>query len=170
MAQAAATRFDSPWGSFQLQRYPSRRQDPLRAWCAADQLLLDACRHEGLGGKQVGVANDDHGALTLPLQPAWCWTDSALSRYAIEANLRRNGLPAVPIAWSTQCPGTVVDAVVLRIPKQIPYLEYQLALLAGWLPAGTLLLAGGMDKHLSPHTAALIERSFGPTTRHRGPR
>jgi 16S rRNA G1207 methylase RsmC len=63
-----------------------------------------------------------------------------------------------------------VDAVVLRIPKQIPYLEYQLARLAGWLPAGTLLLAGGMDKHLSPHTAALIERYFGPTTRHRGQR
>ena len=56
------------------------------------------------------------------------------------------------------------------MPKQLPYFEYQLAALANWLPPGTLLLAAGMDKHLSPHTATLMEHYFGPTTRHRGQR
>ena len=58
----------------------------------------------------------------------------------------------------------------MRIPKQIPYFEYQLTKLACQLPPGTTVLAAGMDKHLSPHTADSLERIIGPTRRYRGQR
>lgn len=170
MALPASTRFKNPYGTLELHRYPARQQESLQAWCAADLLLLEACHEQDLTAAATGIANDDHGALSLSLQPAWSWTDSALAAIAIERNQQRNGLPGVNLVWSTELPLTPVTAVLLRIPKQLAFFEYQLQQLATLLPRDTLLLAAGMDKHLSPHTAKLIEQYFGSTTRHPGRR
>ena len=99
---------------------------------------------------------------------ATLWTDSALSILATEQNLQRNNRPAVPVIPSTQPPGAGYAAVVMKVPKQLPYFQYQLALLAASLPPGTPVFAGGMDKHLSPRTAAMLEQYIGPPQRHRG--
>ncbi|MEP1595589.1 MAG: class I SAM-dependent methyltransferase, partial [Halieaceae bacterium] len=101
-------------------------------------------------------------------QPGSLWTDSWLSAKAAGENLAANGRAAVPVTWSTEPPPERCDAVVMRVPRQLHYFEYQLAQLAATLPAGTTVLAAGMDKHLSPNTAALLEKYLGPTTRHRG--
>jgi len=58
----------------------------------------------------------------------------------------------------------------MRIPKNLKYFRYQLALLAEALPAGTPVFAAGMDKHLSPACAEILETCLGPTQRHRGKR
>jgi 23S rRNA (guanine1835-N2)-methyltransferase len=157
------------YGEFNLQRYPSRRQEALLPWCAADSLLLEACAAEGEAGANTLVVNDEHGALATALLPAASWTDSALAAIALARNLERNQRPAVPVIWSVDpppgCPLTLI-----RVPKHLPYFEYQLALLAQAVPAGARILAAGMDKHLSPRTAELLETVIGPTTRHRGQR
>ena len=44
MVASALTRLNCPQGEFELQRYPSRNREPLRAWCAADVLLLEAAK------------------------------------------------------------------------------------------------------------------------------
>ena len=44
MVAPALTRLNCPQGEFELQRYPSRNREPLRAWCAADVLLLEATK------------------------------------------------------------------------------------------------------------------------------
>lgn len=160
--------FSTPQGSFELTRYPTRAGDPLQAWCSADTLLLSACDEQNIKGEHVLVANDDHGALSVALQPGALWTDSWLSAKAAEENFSANGRTAVPIVWSTDAPPVHCNTVVLRIPRQLPYFEYQLARLASTLPAGTTVLAAGMDKHLSPNTAELLDKHIGPTTRHRG--
>ena len=64
------------------------------------------------------------------------------------------------IVWSTEVPPAAPELVVLRIPKQRPLFEYQLSRLARLLPEQTTVLAAGMDKHLSPHTAAILEQLY----------
>lgn len=170
MALAASTRFESPQGSFELLRYPGRREESLQAWCAADALLLDAAQASNSAAGDTLVVNDEHGALSTALQPQAHWTDSALAAIAASANLARNHLDTVPVRWATDQPGEKLQLVVMRVPKQLPYFEYQLASLHSAMQPGATLLCGGMDKHLSPQTAQLIEKYFGPVTRHPGKR
>jgi 23S rRNA (guanine1835-N2)-methyltransferase len=167
---ATDTLCHTPFGDFQLHRYPARRDEPLRAWCAADLLLLEELHRRGIPGADVLVVNDEHAALCVALGARGLWTDSALSALALEQNLAANHASDVPVIWSTQEPPAVATAVVMRVPKLLPYFEYQLAWLQQHFPSGTVVLAAGMDKHLSPRTAHLLERYIGPTERHPGQR
>ncbi len=163
----ASVQFDCPQGRFQIERYPQRKLESLQAWTSADRLLLEAASKLGLSAGDTLVVNDDHGALCAGLQPLVLWTDSWLSAESTRRNLAANGLPPVPVRWSTDDPPASA-CTVLRIPKSLPFFEYQLARLAATRPEGSLLLAAGMDKHLSPNTASIIERWFGPTQRQPG--
>ena len=165
----APTRFQSPYGVFTLNRYPARADKALVAWCSADVLLLEALKEHSAPGTIV-VVNDTHGALCIALQPEALWTDSALAVLALRANERSNACAQTTIFWSTQVPTVVPDLVIMRIPKQRTFFEYQLSMAARWLQPGTMLLAAGMDKHLSPHTAKILERHIGKTERLPGQR
>ncbi len=160
----------SAWGTLQLLRYPRRRQEALLPWCGADILLLEQVAQGHPETANALVVNDEHGVLSTALQPQATWTDSALAARAMQENCERNGRPPPQLVWSTQAPPEATSLVVMRIPKQLAYFRHQLSLLAGRLPPGTPLLAAGMDKHLSPHIAELMEQHVGPTTRHRGQR
>lgn len=167
---SADTRCQTPYGALRLQRYPARRDEPLQAWCSADLLLLEEMHRLGIAGDKLLVVNDEHGALAVPAGAAELWTDSALAALALAHNLDANGRPPIPVTWSTEAPTTTAALVALRVPKQLPYFEYQLARLASCTRAGTTVLAAGMDKHLSPRVAGLLEHYIGPTQRHRGHR
>lgn len=167
---AADTRFQNPYGTFELKRYPARRREPLQAWSAADSLLLEQSHKLAVPGSSILVVNDEQGALCVALQPAALWTDSALSARALQHNQQRNNQHPTSLLWSTQALSFAPQLVVLRIPKQLPYLEYQLSRLAAGIATGTSVLAAGMDKHLSPRTAHILERYIGPTERQRGQR
>lgn len=170
MAATASTRYDSPTGTLELQRYPRRRDESLQAWCAADTLLLEAARAHETPASLTLTVNDEHGALTTALGPGALWTDSFLAATATAENLKHNQRDPVPLRWSVDAPGSQLQLVVMRVPKQLPYFEYQLACLTAAMAEGGTLICGGMDKHLSPQTARLIEQYFGPVTRHRGER
>ena len=160
----------TPYGDFRLQRYPARRDETLVAWCAADLLLLEEIYRRQVPAADILVVNDEHGVLGVALQPRGLWTDSALAVLALQRNLQQSGRAQVPVVWSTEVPAAAPQLVALRIPKQLPYFEYQLGVLAGILEPGTTLLAAGMDKHLSPQVTQLLERYVGPAQRHRGER
>ena len=160
----------TPFGAFRLTRYPARREEPLQAWCAADLLLLEEIHRLETPGTDILVVNDEHGALCVALQPCGLWTHSALTALPLKGNLASNSRAQVPVTWSTAEPAPGAALVALRIPKQLPYFQYQLAVLARLTAPGTTVLAAGMDKHLSPRVAALLEEYIGPTERHRGQR
>jgi 23S rRNA (guanine1835-N2)-methyltransferase len=166
----ADTHYRTPYGSFEVQRYPARRAEPLQAWCNADSLILEEIHSRSIPGNNILVVNDEQGALGVALQPLASWTDSALSALALQRNQHANDRAETPVVWSTQTPSCSPQCVALRIPKQLPYFEYQLSRLARLMPAGATVLASGMDKHLSPRTAQILERYIGPTTRQRGQR
>ncbi len=167
-AEGSPRAFDSPLGTFTLQRYPRRKHERLQAWCSADSLLLQAFLERDCDAAQTLVVNDEHGALSVASSPAACWTDSWLSAEALAQNLERNGRSSLPVHWASAPPPANMQTVLIRVPKQLAFFEYQLAQLSQQLPAGALVIAAGMDKHLSPHTAEALERHIGPTTRHRG--
>jgi len=170
----ADTHYLTPFGKVDLLRYPARRDEPLQAWCAADTLLLEHIHALGLPGRDVLVVNDEHGALSVALQGGSLWSDSALSALALKHNLERNKRRAIPLVWSTSEPFEATAhcpaLVVIRVPKQLPLFEYQLGKLAATLAPGAKVVAAGMDKHLSPRVASLLEHYIGPTQRHRGQR
>jgi 23S rRNA (guanine1835-N2)-methyltransferase len=170
MSVAKVALMQSPYGDFRLARYPARSNEALQAWCSADLLLLEEVHRHGMGDRPILAVNDAYGALSVALQPQALWTDSALSALAVQRNAQANSRKAPPVLWSTQSPPAALELVVMRVPKSRPYFEYQLSCLARALPAGATVLAAGMDKHLSVHTAQLLERWIGPTERFRGER
>lgn len=169
MVASASTRYQSPAGTLDLLRYPRRKQETLRAWCSADTLLIEAALTHSPVTVDL-VVNDEHGALAAGLTPAALWTDSALAAQATVENLQRNNRPVIPVRWSNESPGSDLQLVLMRVPKSLSYFEYQLASLTEAMAAGGLLICGGMDKHLSPQTATLMEKYFGTVTRQRGQR
>lgn len=170
MPDAASTRLTLPEGTFELRRYPSRKREPLQAWCGADLLLLEAARENVLPGTDLLVVNDEHGVLSTVLGPTALWTDSALAAMALSRNIRRNNRCPVSVVWSTGTPPGGAKRVLMRIPKNMAYFDYQLAALQALMAPGAELVCGGMDKHLSANTPGMIERYFGRVTRHRGSR
>lgn len=173
MVHIASSKLTSAQGSFELLRYPRRKNEPLQAWCAADELLLESFSEfnsaHSHAAPSILVANDEHGALCVALEPSALWTDSALAALAVRANCELNQRTQPTLVWSTQAP-SAHDVAILRIPKQLPYFEYQLNQLAKQMQPGATLLCAGMDKHLSPKTASLIERHFGQAKRQPGRR
>lgn len=166
----APTALNTPFGTFELKRYPTRRRESLQAWCAADILLLEEVHRLSVPGADTLVVNDDFGALCLALSPRGLWTDSSLAVTALRRNESANGAGATAVIWATEAPPDGPALVVLRVPKSLSLFHYQLATLAATQAPGTRVIAGGMDKHLSAHTAAAMETWLGPTTRHPGKR
>ena len=169
-AAANTAHHETSYGAFQLNCYPLRPDERLVAWCSADTLLLEETHRRRTPGPGILVVNDMYGALCVALEPQALWTDSALSVLALRHNEHANRRMQTRIVWSTEVPPVAPELVVLRIPKQRSLFEYQLSQLARLLPEQTTVLAAGMDKHLSPHTADILEQYIGPTQRHRGHR
>lgn len=163
----------SPFEKLKLRHYPALKQG--RAYNSADRLLVEAALERGVTGHQTLVVNDEFGALCVALEPAGLWTDSYLAKLSLEHNLIRNEAEPVKVVWSTDdlsslIPANACAGVIIRVPKQLAYFQFQLSQLSGYLSPGTTVLAAGMDKHLTPGTAELLERYIGPTVRHPGQR
>jgi 23S rRNA (guanine1835-N2)-methyltransferase len=160
---------DAPTGSFALQRYPSRPGELLQAWAGADKLLLEYAAQSGLPAEKILVVNDEFGALSVPLHGCSLWLDSQLSIEAISRNRARNNIQQqLTVIAASESPGSDHSLVLLRIPKQLSLLRYQLQVLRELLAAGTPVVCAGMDKHLPRGVADIIENFLGPTERHRG--
>jgi 16S rRNA (guanine1207-N2)-methyltransferase len=158
----------SPFATLELDRQPARRDDPLQAFDAADEYLLQQVAEHGLDpAARVLVLNDGFGALAASLAAHARVTssgDSHLAALALAANLARNGLAAdavtfVPASEATSGP---FDLVLVRVPKTLALLEEQLIRLHGQLAPGARVIAAGMLKHLPRAAGDLLERHIGP--------
>lgn len=179
---ATEPRFDTAFGTFTLERFPRPntphgKQQPLRAWDAADELLLhwlDEQRQSLPATPETLILNDSFGALTVALHTWSCWsqTDSFLARQGCAHNLQQQtGLLPEAQATTTgrllsslEWPPHPVDLVVIKIPKTLSLLEHQLFSLRQVMHPNTVVVAGGMTKHIHNSTLELFERIIGPTT------
>lgn len=132
---------------------PGAPDPTLRAWDAADELLIEQAHTLADGGRsRVLVVDDQFGALTLGLSALspTVVADSATLPGALAGNTARNpGLspPSSVHSWLNP-PNGPFDLVVMRIPRQADYLAWLLRWVNGVMAESGRLLAGGMIKHL----------------------
>lgn len=163
------TLFTSPQGEFQLRRLPYRNNEVLRAWDAADEYLLHYVAETAKPelNANIVIVNDSFGALTVALHayaPS-AISDSFLSRQATLDNLRNNNLDAarVTLLDSLTVPESAIDYLLIKIPKTLGLLEYQLHVLRPMLKPTSKVIAAGMVKNMPPTAWKLFERLVGPT-------
>ncbi len=162
------TLFDAPQGQFHLRRLPLRKHEPLRAWDAADEYLLQhVAELESPQNARLVILNDSFGALATALhqfQPT-AIADSYLSQQATRENLQLNAIAAdsVQLLDSLSLPDSGIDYLLIKIPKTLALLEYQLHRLRPLLKPDCKIVAAGMVKNLPPTAWKLLERLIGPT-------
>ncbi|WP_085584107.1 MULTISPECIES: class I SAM-dependent methyltransferase [unclassified Pseudomonas] len=159
---------DTPFASLDLIRQPEQQNEPLQAFDAADEYLLNhLAEQQPAADTRVLVLNDSFGALAISLAGKVNVSssgDSFLAFQGLEKNLTRNGLPfdAVRgIAASEPLTGPF-DRVLIRVPKTLALLEEQLIRLQGQLAPGAQVVAAAMIKHLPRAAGDLLERYIGP--------
>lgn len=158
-----------PQGSFQLRRLPQRKHELLRAWDAADEYLLQhfSGSENPQSDANVVILNDSFGALAVALHDfrPTAIADSFLSQQATRENLALNGFSqdSVRLLDSLTLPEQGIDYLLIKIPKTLALLEYQLHRLRPLLKSTTKIIAAGMIKMLPPTAWKLLERLIGPT-------
>ncbi|MDN6318743.1 MAG: class I SAM-dependent methyltransferase [Marinobacter sp.] len=140
-------------GSLALSR-PGTEDPSLRAWSAADELLLQESlsQLEAAPNSRVLVVDDQYGALTLGLSEFSpdVVADNAQLGAALAQNTRQNpdrATPAQTYSWQ-QPPVGPYDLVLLKIPRETDYLAWLLRWANSVLKPDGTLLAAGMIKHL----------------------
>lgn len=167
------TELGTSFGSFELQRFPLRKKETLRAWDAADEYVLHYLEENELlhDGARVLIINDGFGALSVSLHhyTPVMMSDSYLSMQAVSANLKNNDLDyeSVTMINSLHAPDSVLektaDIVIIKIPKSLAMLEDQLHRVRAAVDASTTIIAAGMTKRIHSSTMAMFEKIIGPT-------
>ena len=159
---------DTPFAQLDLIRQPEQQNEPLQAFDAADEYLLNhLAEQQPTAQTRVLVLNDSFGALAISLTgkvQVSSSGDSFLGFQGLEKNLLRNGqaFDAVRgIAASEPLVGPF-DRVLIRVPKTLALLEEQLIRLQGQLAPGAQVIAAAMVKHLPRAAGDLLERYIGP--------
>ncbi|MNZ32013.1 Ribosomal RNA large subunit methyltransferase G [compost metagenome] len=160
--------FATPFAQLDLVRQPEQQDDPLQAFDAADEYLLNHLHEQGITATtRILVLNDSFGALAASLAPHAPVTssgDSHLGYLGLVRNLARNGLEATSVRFvpASEVAEGPFDRVLIRVPKTLALLEEQLIRLQGQLAPGAEVVAAGMVKHL-PHAAGdLLAKYIGP--------
>ena len=160
--------FSTPFAQLDLIRQPDQPNEPLQAFDAADEYLLNHLQGHGLASTaRVLVLNDSFGALAASLAGHAQVTssgDSHLGHLGLQINLLRNQLPAaavnfIPASEVAQGP---FDIVLIRVPKTLALLQEQLIRLHNQLAPGAQVIAAAMIKHLPRAAGDLLENYIGP--------
>ncbi|WP_196140546.1 methyltransferase [Aliikangiella sp. G2MR2-5] len=164
--------------NLRLQRYPQTKDPNLRAWNAADEYIIQylAENIENFHEQRFLVVNDQFGAISVALNEfsSEYMTDSYLSGLAIEKNLKINWPDNVKAtAFSDGCFDSRVlkeaaaekyfSVVIIRVPKHLSLLEYQLRIISHHIDKNTMVIGAGMTKEIHKSTLSLFERLIGPT-------
>ncbi|MCP1417000.1 16S rRNA (guanine1207-N2)-methyltransferase [Pseudomonas laurylsulfativorans] len=159
---------ETPFASLDLIRQPEQQNEPLQAFDAADEYLLNhLAEQQPTADTRVLVLNDSFGALAASLAGkvrVVSSGDSFLAFQGLEKNLMRNGLAfdAVQSVPASEAPVGPFDRVLIRVPKTLALLEEQLIHLQGQLAPGAQVVAAAMIKHLPRAAGDLLERYIGP--------
>jgi 23S rRNA (guanine1835-N2)-methyltransferase len=145
-----------------LKRYPHRKNETLQAWDSADELLVEYVKNAGVEGKRIVILGDQFGALSCGLE-GWditTYTDSFVSAKAIELNSEGRIRPL----HTLDALDGIYDLALLRIPKNLSFLEDMLCRLSAHLSAGSKVVSGYMVKHQSKGSFDLINQYIGETS------
>ena len=154
---------------YQLHRLPLRAKETLKAWDAADELIVNHLSESHFGEKKprLLVINDQFGALCCALHQhsITSWSDSLTAHLATQYNVDANNLTVDYTALaSTSIPSGQFQLVLIKIPKSLALLEHQLIQLKACINENTTIIAAGMVKYLQKSYLQLFEQYLGTTT------
>ncbi len=163
--------FKNDFGNFELDRLPKTTKGGLRAWDAADELILNTLSKDYASqlkqAEPLLIINDAFGALAVSLhdKAIHSWSDSTLSHHASTDNFQLNQLKDNHrhIRSTEELPQSY-KLVIIKIPKTLTLLEDQLLRLKPHITGDTTIIAGAMSKHIHNSTLALFEKIIGVTT------
>jgi len=170
-----ATCFRTGFGEVTLSRHSrtnSRKEQNLRPWDAADELLLAHLAEQmPAPGKRFLIVNDQYGALTVALTtaspgyPIHFATDSFLSQQAARRNLAGNDLSDASISWHTSLDNIEgeMDYLLIKLPRSLALLEDQLYRYRQVCTPNTRVIAAGMVKYMPAGVFKLLEKILGHT-------
>jgi 16S rRNA (guanine1207-N2)-methyltransferase len=144
-----------------LRRWPDVEAPELRAWDAADTLILDeAAAH--LNAAELVVIGDEYGALTLGALERGATrvrvhTDSLAGELALAAN----GTGDYAILPLDRALVDGAKVVLLRLPRSLDELEQVAALIAAYASPEVVVFAGGRLKHMTVSMNEVLLRHFG---------
>lgn len=156
-------------GTFELVRPDAGPRAPVRAWDAADELVMDHLLRTGRPGtgSRTVVVNDAWGALATALadDPLTWMSDSYVARRSLEENLARNGRDPSLVRTITPVDtlSDGIDTLLVKVPKALALLEHELALVAPHLHDGSHVVGAGMTRHIHRSTLVAFEQAVGPT-------
>ncbi|MEH6442553.1 MAG: methyltransferase [Oceanospirillaceae bacterium] len=163
------TTLSVPQGEFTLHRYPLRNNDQLRAWDAADELLLDYVNdldpkllHKDC---RVLIINDQFGALSTALhrlEPSML-SDSFIAQQATLNNIENNKLTAVNLISSLEPLAGIYDLVLIKVQKSLAQLEDQLHRLRAHLSPQSVVIGAAMVKMIHTSSLKLFDTIIGDT-------
>ncbi|MBY6187020.1 methyltransferase [Marinobacter hydrocarbonoclasticus] len=145
--------------ALRLERFPPQPQDPLQAWDAADELLLNA--HQLPEGRLL-ILNDHFGALACGLadRPLSWVNDSFVAHQALQQNLDLNDLvPELDALNALDALSAPINGVIIKLPRSLRLLTAQLDWLNANLPAGTPVVIGARQKDM-PSTLPDLTRQL----------
>jgi 23S rRNA (guanine1835-N2)-methyltransferase len=153
-----------------LKRYPHRANDPLQAWDAADELILEHLNAHASDllkpGTRILILNDSFGALACTLTrgaPATCDITSYSDSFNGLEAAKLNGAPSVQFLHELGALRGPFDLVLARIPKNLSFFEDELCRLSGHLKPSSQLICGYMLKHQANGAFELLNRIMGTT-------
>ena len=144
-----------------LRRWPDFEAPDLRAWDAADTLILDEAAAL-LSAAELAVIGDSYGALTLGALAGGAsrvrvHQDALSGELALRANGAGDYL-SLPLE-----PALVEGAtlVLLRLPRSLDALDEIVALIAAHCAPAVVVIAGGRLKHMTLAMNEVLARHFG---------
>lgn len=158
--------------SLLLHRFPRRKNETLQAWDSADEYLINYFQENNLSQylnekDKLYIVNDGFGALSVFFDNLnkTVISDSFLAMQSIKANMQQNHCAMDRIIMQDSLAELTnnVKVVLIKIPKTLSFLEYQLQQLAKVINKDTLVIAAGKVNAIHNSTLALFEKYIGST-------
>lgn len=155
-----------------LHRHPRRRNEVLQAWDSADEYLINHFTESDLGQhideeSQLLIINDGFGALSCFFKDIerTIVSDSFLSVNSIKLNMQRNRCEPENLLIQDSLQPLPINAkvVLIKVPKTLAFLEYQLQQLSAVISEDTIVVAAGKVDAIHKSTLALFEKYIGTT-------
>ncbi|MCB9187784.1 MAG: methyltransferase [Flavobacteriales bacterium] len=145
-----------------FDRYPSTTDASLKAWNAADELILHYIENENIKCNAPIIFNDRFGYLACHLIEK---SPQVIGNYrsqekAIDLNLRNNDLPQTEYYSPLLTGAKPTDLGIIKIPKSLDLFQFMLHHLFDKLSDDGLVICGFMTKYFSPQFLTIAEAYF----------
>ncbi|MCF7518807.1 methyltransferase [Pseudoalteromonas sp. L21] len=155
--------------TYTLERFPlDQKNRSLQAWDSADEYLVTYVREHHAQANLILILNDSFGALACAFNQLTTYSvnDSYISHQATYYNLQANGLETSSLTQlnSLEALPNKVDLVILKVPRNLGYLQHQLAAISAALPKDVDIIAAGKTKDIHNSTIKAFSQFIGETS------